>query len=430
MKIKFINHACFIVEKSGQRVMCDPWFDGSVFDNGWSLMYDQVEPSTNDYDYVWISHEHPDHFRPNLFQDSKISNDKKIILQERPKDKKLLKWFNTKNYEVLEIPQNKDLHIGNSFRLSGDLNYDFDSWVCFKTDNRTILNLNDCISFKTDAEIEELKNKIGHVDVLLTQFSFANWTGNKGDLKTPQKAKDVVLTNLKRIFDIIKPDCIIPFASFVYFSHEENSYLNNNSIQISEFVDNFKNENIVVMKPNDEWCISDSWHKNEENIQFWTDQSKKTNEKMYTKTNVFSYDKLLESFKEMKTKLYTSNDMKNFANKVEKLKPSTIYVSDLDMCVSYDILNDLKRIYAQKEECDVYMSSESLHNVMKNAWGFGTLMINGRFQANYESFGNFVSQTRLYYMNNIGKTFPSSVKAEEITNSSSLVNKLVEAYYE
>ena len=184
------------------------------------------------------------------------------------------------------------------------------------------------------------------------------------------------------------------------------------------------------MMPNDEWHISDSWHKNEENIQFWTDQSKKTSERVHTKTNIFSYDKLLESFKVMKSKLHTSNDMKNFANKVGKLKPSTIYVSDLDMCVSYDILSDFKRIYAQKEDCDVHMSSESLYNVMKNAWGFGTLMINGRFQANYESFGNFVSQARLYYMNNIGKTFPSSVKAEEITNSSSLVNKLVEAYYE
>ena len=112
-----------------------------------------------------------------------------------------------------------------------------------------------------------------------------------------------VVIYLKRIFDIIKPGYIIPFASFVYFSHEENSYLNNSSIQISEFVDNFKNENIIVMKPNDEWCILDAWYKNKENIQFWSDQAKKINEKEHTKTNIFVYDDLLESFKEMKNKL-------------------------------------------------------------------------------------------------------------------------------
>ena len=44
MKIKFINHACIIVESGGQRIMCDPWFEGSSFDNGWSLMYERTVP--------------------------------------------------------------------------------------------------------------------------------------------------------------------------------------------------------------------------------------------------------------------------------------------------------------------------------------------------------------------------------------------------
>jgi len=425
MKIKFINHACFIIESSEKRIMCDPWFEGSVFDNGWSLMYEGPPPRAEEYDYVWISHEHPDHFRPSLFCESKISNDKKIILQSRPKDKKLRDWFSNKNYEVMEIPQNEDLHIGDSFTLSGDLNYDFDSWVCFKSNNKTILNLNDCISFKTETEIKALKNKIGDVDVLLAQFSFANWTGNKGDLKTPQKAKDVVLTNLKKIFDIIRPNYIIPFASFVYFSHEENSYLNRNSIQVNDFVNYFKDENIIVMKPGDEWRLSDLWCKNDENICFWSTQAKELDKKMHTKTNVFSYDRLEQSFEEMKAKLCSRNDMKAFAEKVGQLKSSTIYVTDLDMCVSYNILESFQQIDTLKEECDVHMSSESLHNVMKNAWGFGTLMINGRFQANYKSFSNFVSQTRLYYMNNIGKSFPASIRVKDIVNSPSLINKLI-----
>ncbi len=89
MKIKFINHACFIVESEGQRIMCDPWFEGSAFDNGWSLMYEKIVPDPAEYDSDWVSHEHPDHFRPSLFNGSSIPTDKSIVLQDRPKDKKL-----------------------------------------------------------------------------------------------------------------------------------------------------------------------------------------------------------------------------------------------------------------------------------------------------------------------------------------------------
>ena len=77
MKINFINHACFIVESKNKKVMCDPWFKGNIFDNGWSLLHEVNSPDPKDYDYVWISHEHPDHFRPNLFCNGTIPNQKK-----------------------------------------------------------------------------------------------------------------------------------------------------------------------------------------------------------------------------------------------------------------------------------------------------------------------------------------------------------------
>ena len=43
--------------------------------------------------------------------------------------------------------------------------------------DRTILNLNDCIIRKRDAA-EQIREAVGNVDLLLTQFSYANWEGN------------------------------------------------------------------------------------------------------------------------------------------------------------------------------------------------------------------------------------------------------------
>lgn len=425
MKIKFINHACFVVESSGQRIMCDPWFNETVFDNGWSLVHEVEVPAPQEYDYVWISHEHPDHFRPSLFLNGAIPNEKKIILQQRTKDKKLLNWFNNKKYSVLEVPNDGYLKLDGDFNLSGDLNYDFDSWVCFKSGDKTILNLNDCISFKTDHEIQQLKDKVGHVDLLMVQFSFANWTGNRGDLKTPQKARNIILKNLKRIFDVIKPSYILPFASFVYFSHEENFYLNSNSIKIDDFVDYFSEENIVVMKPGDQWDISEKWTDNSKNINFWKNSFNNIDKTLLTKTKTASMEQLEQSFLNMKQKIHEKNDMSAFAAEVSDLHPCKIFLTDLAIAFSFDILSDFKKIPSVREECDISMSSESLLNVMKNSWGFGTLMINGRFQANYENFHNFVKQTRIDYMNNIGKYFPKSIKAKDITDSPSLINTLV-----
>ena len=129
----------------------------------------------------------------------------------------------------------------------------------------------------------------------------------------------------------------------------------------------------------------------------------------------------------MKNYLYDKNDMDLLSNELstKDFNPSLIYLTDLNISVRYCIFSDLDVVEVDKELCDIKMSSESLNNVMKNAWGFGTLMVNGRFQANYKTFDNFVNQTRLYYMNNIGKYFPKDVKIGDITNSPSLVKKIV-----
>ena len=66
MKIQFVNHSSFIVEHEGVRIISDPWLEGRVFNNGWDLiskskfMYDDFK----EIQYIWFSHEHPDHFFP------------------------------------------------------------------------------------------------------------------------------------------------------------------------------------------------------------------------------------------------------------------------------------------------------------------------------------------------------------------------------
>ena len=77
--LKFINHASFIVETSNSILLVDPWVEGYVFDNGWSLL----DKSTSNKEvcrylkkqskslFIWYSHEHPDHFSVSFIKELK-----------------------------------------------------------------------------------------------------------------------------------------------------------------------------------------------------------------------------------------------------------------------------------------------------------------------------------------------------------------------
>ena len=64
------------------------------------------------------------------------------------------------------------------------------------------------------------------MDFLLSQFTYANWAGNKGDNQTPKRAQRIIYDRLSTQFKILKPKKWIPFASYNYFSHEENFHMN------------------------------------------------------------------------------------------------------------------------------------------------------------------------------------------------------------
>lgn len=64
MRIKFVNHASVIFSYDDIHLISDPWIEGSVFHESWSLIsktkfrYEDFQDIT----HIWFSHEHPDHF--------------------------------------------------------------------------------------------------------------------------------------------------------------------------------------------------------------------------------------------------------------------------------------------------------------------------------------------------------------------------------
>ena len=92
-KLKFIwiNHACVYIEFNGTSIITDPWLFGPAFLTGWWLSEPSSEQSIdllNKADYIYISHNHPDHCHSETL--NLVEKNKKIIVAN----------FQTKSTEV------------------------------------------------------------------------------------------------------------------------------------------------------------------------------------------------------------------------------------------------------------------------------------------------------------------------------------------
>ena len=74
MKLEFINHSSVLLESGGQKILCDPWYKGPIFNDGWKLIHENNQSINNiDTDFIWYSHEHPDHF--SVLDLNEVNND-------------------------------------------------------------------------------------------------------------------------------------------------------------------------------------------------------------------------------------------------------------------------------------------------------------------------------------------------------------------
>jgi hypothetical protein len=110
----------------------------------------------------------------------------------------------------------------------------------------------------------DIANKISSkIDILFTQFGYANWVGNESDKVYRSKNAQEKFDRIQVQMDIFKPKIVIPFASFVYFSHSDNFYLNDqqNTPQKLRLAEQLLllQENIFFMKPYDELILGDEF---------------------------------------------------------------------------------------------------------------------------------------------------------------------------
>ena len=411
--IKFINHASVIVSDNSISVLSDPWYEGDAFHKGWNLLHEtktnDVEVILNEITHIWISHEHPDHFSISFFKkfSSKLKKKSIKILFQRTKDKRVYNFLIAQGLEVQELDFNKKYNLSENFFISCIKDGFYDSGLFIESHGEKILNLNDC-EITSSKRVKEVMSICGEVDVLLTQFSFAAWKGGKKNKIWRNDAAREKIKTIALQVEMLKPKFVIPFASFVYFSNEDNFYLND-AVNRPDHVKKYLKEHaskLIIMSPNDILGGMNQSLNEDKALEFW---QKKYDKIKFTKLNQYSkidLKSLQFSFNEYCERIKKRNNIFlikiiRFLSPISAFKPVVVEITDLGHKVKFDYVN---KIFLQTyEPAMISMKSESLNFIFKNSFGFDTLTVNACFEEIKK--GAFVQATKtlaIENLNNLG----------------------------
>lgn len=412
MRIEFVNHSSFVIEAVGVRLLADPWIEGRVFNDGWELL----APTAMRYEdfaritHIWFSHEHPDHFfPPNLKKIAPEHRAEIVVLYQATVDRKVVAFCRELGFrDVVELEPGKALELAPGFSvLNRPLGTQWagDSWLFVKTPSGTVLNINDCGVGK--AEAERIAAEVGPVDLLATQFSYAAWQGNpEATERRRANAREVIDDVLEQV-DVLAPRHVLPFASFVWFSAEDNFYLNRDMNKIRDVRDLLERRTAaqpVVLYPGDHWTLGEA-HDSEKAIKRWeacvAEIGDPERRPVVRRAPVDPAElvalsqgfraRLLGVSSPILVRLYLAYDSyrnerafgvgrwRGFARVAAGfVRPVRVYCTDLGAAFSFSLAGALEP--AGGADADVHLTSAALAFVFRFPWGGETLQINGCFR--------------------------------------------------
>lgn len=388
MKVKFVSHASVIVTTEDTVIWSDPWLFGKTFNDSWSLFPEAVFDNKwlDEINYLWISHEHPDHFHiPTLKSLPDDFKSRVTILFQRNNSDKLtnaLEKFGYKN--IIRLPHGKTMQLTLKTEISCYQVGQMDATLAITSGGKTILNLNDAELNSNDRK--QIINKIGQPDVVLNQFSMAGYNGY-ADFEKP--LKNMAKSLLEKVYNehiLLKAKVTIPFASMMYFSTVDNKYINNFSNTPEDLQQYFKQHNIdnelVVLYPGEEYTVGETYN-SESSLEKYADKIRGRDSLIYSTSPVIPYEKLLTSFQ----RLHNVITQRYYKFILNKLKPLKVFVPDLDQVFVFDLVGGNFTKYDGRDY-DIEVLSQPLDFAMQFDWGFQTLGVSARHKVanNYSNY--------------------------------------------
>ena len=382
---EFINHSCIILSHNNVSLAMDPWIEGSVFNNSWNLLAKTPNKSIETLkrsQFVWFSHEHPDHFNPpNL----KIFSENNNFLFQKTIDGRVVKFLRKISPNVKEINFKETLQLSKNFVIEVIPFQYLDSMLIVKIDNLTILNINDC-DIKNDFQLKFIKQRTGPIDIILIQFSYAIGKSNKNNKNEREKWSADILKRLSANIKFLNPKTVIPFASFCYFSKYDNFYMNDSVNKIDKTIDFLSRENpdtkFLSFYPGDTWDLKSSFS-NQDSFDKYNKDYEKIKALTFEEQTI-DFNFLKESSNRFIDITKKKNNLFKFYNFLNNDNYKIFFkLTDTNKAYFFDFnqgLIEFGHFSIDKPWCS--LTSQSLNNLFTSGYGYDALIIGGRFEAN------------------------------------------------
>jgi len=413
-EIIFVNHASVIFSYKKIKLITDPWIFGSAFNNSWELI-SQSKMRIEDFkeiSHIWFSHEHPDHFNLTVLNSiPKEIREEITVLFQDTLDHRVAKKCRQLGFSVIEMKHNKLYKLDDDFQIKCRPYLLYDSLLYLEIGNKKILNLNDC-GVDSIRQAEYIQKIIGNVDLLLTQFGYAAHIGDPEDIQLRKETSKEKLMRIKIQSQVFNAKYVIPFASFVWFSHEDNFYMNDevNKIRnVEKFIKKQTESIPVILYPGNKWNLNEEIDNNSAIELYENDLEIQ---------HIPYRDSPKIPFEEIQ--LASNNYIKNIRNRnnwtliklahsISFLKSAKIFLKDLELSVTFDLINGLNKSNFSKNDADIIMDSDSLAFALKFDYGADTLLANARFRKSGGRTMIFFRQFMIGTLNNNGRTFPLGI---------------------
>ncbi len=382
LSVRLVSHASILVETAGCRIWTDPWLFGKAFNDSWSLLGPVAwEDSWLDsIDYLWISHEHPDHFHlPTLRSLPESFKQHVTVLFQENNSTKMFDAFRRLGFpRHRALPHRRLVELVPGTRVYCYQVLPMDSALAVQTDDGCLMNLNDAELNARDCRT--IRGDLGRIDVALNQFSIAGYAGLAArDRHLPELAGRV-LDNVVANHRDLEAGCTIPIASFVYFSTRDNRYVNAFANTPAQLAERFQREGLecAVLFPGDRYEPG-APHDSGPALERWAEVYGALDELPYDRGETVPLDAVRAAFESC---------ARDLADKyprwlLRRLEPLTVRIPDLAVTVRLSLAD------ARFEEIDsasesgsrqpqLEVNSQPLRLVFAQPFGMQTLGVSAR----------------------------------------------------
>ncbi|HVB55194.1 MAG TPA: MBL fold metallo-hydrolase [Candidatus Acidoferrales bacterium] len=402
MKIHLVGHACIVADCGDTSILMDPWLFGKIFNNSWSLLpepkFDQA--MLEKIDYIWISHEHPDHCHfPTLDSFPAAFKTRVTVLIQDREYAKISPALRKLGYERFQpLPHRHIVPLSDQPDATRVYCYHaglMDSALAVVSQGQVIFNANDA-RISTGA-CKRILNDIGPVDVLLNQFSLAAYAGlEPHEQFLPQRAKRV-LDNLSSVHGALRAKATIPFASFIYFSSLDNKYVNNFANSARDAADHLSRhgQRTVVLYPGDTYELGAEHDSSRALARF--DQLPGVDQRAYDPIESKTMPEIAAAYDGLAAQMRDRYPMLL----LRMLRPVAVRMPDLDKTVVFRLAKGPLAEVGNQTQPDLVMNSQPLWFSFNFSFGMQTLGVTARFRL-LRNVKNWKLHRMLFSLNNGG----------------------------